>query len=142
MKNISKEQSHNLNDHAAIFFTKDGIIVDCISTSPIFKFSIVTKELNIKIENIYLDDNLLIVICKFIPQPLNARFCLHSIKDLLNKVNVKNQKLILRATHWISWDLNVQYCSKCGTKLVKLNNFTEKNVMHALLHFFLIWHPQ
>ncbi|WP_331255179.1 NAD(+) diphosphatase [Candidatus Bealeia paramacronuclearis] len=45
---------------------------------------------------------------------------------LISLQNEKIQQCILRAVHWLTWDSKLQHCSKCGTKIQKVFESTEK----------------
>ena len=107
-------------NHKAIFFTHDGLIVDCNHHSPLVPFN-VYKELGISIETSYLDNNILIIQGEaprsLTDQIFNNHFRLYSVKVFLNETCKETQQQILRGIHWLTWNSRMKYCSQCGGKL-------------------------
>ena len=140
MKIIEIHQLSDFADHNAMFFINEGIIVDCITSSPLMHFSSAVTKLGINsIDIVYLDNNILVIQCQFslqTKQLFKNHFHVYSAKSFLTKTNEKIQHQILRAVHWLTWDTKMQYCSKCGCKLQKIHSLVEKKCNSCNLSFF------
>ncbi len=120
MKLIEPHELPLFANHKAIFFTHDGVIVDCNHRSPLVSFSRY-KELGIRVDTSYLDNNILIIQGQaplFLEdQTLSNHFRLYPIKVFLNEACEQIQQQILRSIHWLTWSSRTRYCSQCGHEL-------------------------
>ena len=127
-------------EYFAIFFTDDGVIVDCQTSSPLLHFAKTVKNLELVISSAYLDDTIIFAKCHSnlpFSQIENNGFYLYNEKVFLNLTKEEEiQRLILRATHWFTWDERLQYCSKCGTELYSVFDATEKKCSLCNLSFY------
>ncbi len=64
MKIIEIERLSVFLEYSAIFFTNEGIIVDSYTSSPIMHFGTIVEKLALKINIVYLDEGMLIVVCQ------------------------------------------------------------------------------
>ncbi|MBX9621501.1 MAG: NAD(+) diphosphatase [Alphaproteobacteria bacterium] len=141
MKLLTKDiLSKNYAEHFALFFTDDGIIVNSQTSSPILRFAETVNQLKLVVNEAYLDDSSLIINCRSTLTPdqmLTERAYINNVKSFLAATNdtVLGQR-ILRALHWLTWDAKFQYCSKCGGKIQKVLETTEKKCGSCELSFF------
>ena len=137
MNIIESNQFNNFAEYNAIFFTKEGILVDHLTQSPFMGFLSTTKKLGIAIDAVYLDGPILIVLCNFFSNPhLQNQFGVYHTKSFLTTTKEDIQCQILRAAHWLTWNDSLQYCSKCGDKLIKVQNVIEKKCSFCEASFF------
>jgi NAD+ diphosphatase len=141
MKVISKDLlSKNDADHFALFFTDDGIVVHSQTSSPVVQFAKTVRELELALNEAYLDDSLLVINCQSALSPdqiLKKGFYLDNVKSCLSSTNdAALQQRILRAIHWLTWDTKFQHCSKCGARIQKVLEATEKKCRICNLSFF------
>ena len=139
MKIIEAKKFSNFVEYSAIFFTNDGIIIDCLTSSAIMNFQAMAEKLKMKIDVAYLDETMLIVLCQDLielDQSFKNQFHIHPTKDFLTQIDNKTQQQILRAVNWLTWNKNFQYCNKCGNKLYKMDNLTEKKCSFCYCSFF------
>lgn len=127
-------------EHSALFFTDDGIIVNSQTSSPVVEFAKTIRELELGVDEAYLDDPLLIIKCQSALTPdqmLQKGFYLENVKAFLSLTpDTALQQSILRAIHWLTWEAKLQHCSKCGTKIQKVFDATEKKCDSCGLSFF------
>ncbi|MBY0293650.1 MAG: NAD(+) diphosphatase [Alphaproteobacteria bacterium] len=127
-------------EYFAIFFTDDGVIVDCQTSSPLLHFAKTVKKLELIISSAYLDKSIIFVKCHRIltfKQIKNNGFHIYNEKSFFNSIKEEEtQRLILRATHWLTWDTRLQYCTKCGTELQSVFDATEKKCSLCNLSFY------
>ncbi len=126
--------------YSAIFFTAQGIIIEAHTLSFILNFEKTVKILNLTISNIYLDDSTMIVRCQsqstdnFI---IKNGFQVCPVKAFLASNDREQDTFqILRAYHWLTWEENFQFCSKCGSRIKKIFGVTEKKCLRCNLSFF------
>jgi NAD+ diphosphatase len=139
MKFVESNQLNDSSKYQALFFTKDGIIADSITHSPLFNFQNTIDKLGLIVDSIYLDVDLLIVQCKLpskLPNIIQDQFCIYPAKSFLTKVSDRVQNRILRAIHWLHWNEQFQYCYKCGNKIDKVKDLTEKRCHTCQLSFY------
>ena len=141
MKTIETELfGKDYAEYSAIFFTDDGIIVESKTSSPVLQYTKTINQLELLIETVYLDNSILIVKCQSsltLDQVLNNGFYIQNAKTFLGLTNQEEiQKLILRSVHWLTWDANLQFCSKCGGEIQKVFATTEKKCNLCNLSFF------
>ncbi len=139
MKRIATHQLNEFAEHDAVYFTEAGIIVDALTASPLLPFSRTVETLGINIEAVYLDNTVLVVqgqlpCSDHITIKDSFRVC--PAKGFLTETNPHIQQQILRATHWLTWDTKLQYCSKCAGTLHKVDDLTEKQCTSCHLSFF------
>lgn len=127
-------------EHFAIFFTDDGVIVDCETSSPLLQFAKTVKNLELIISSAYLDKSIIFAKCHSnlpFTQIINKGFHIYNEKAFVNSTKKEEIKwLALRATHWSTWDTRLQYCSKCGTELQSVLDATEKKCSLCDLSFY------
>lgn len=127
MKRIEIHQFNNLQQHDAIFFTKEGIIVDKLSGSPFMGFYSTTQKLKININEVYLDATILIVACELCASDkISDEFTVVPPKNFLTTAKQETHHQILRAIHWLTWNNKTPFCSQCGDPLIKVLNLLEK----------------
>lgn len=136
MKIIETHQLNDYAEHDTLFFTKEGIIVDCRINSPFLHFSNTVKQLGITINAAYLDNSVLIVQCQLFNQINENQFQIYPTKNFLSVTSEHIQHKILRAAHWLTWDAKLQYCHHCGDKLYKIHDLLEKKCRSCDLSFF------
>jgi NADH pyrophosphatase NudC (nudix superfamily) len=124
MKIIKNEELEVYSSKSAIFLTNDSVIVDNFEETPLVNFVNVSTEIVADITNIYLYQDLLIILCKEVVP--TQRFGQYNIKSYLNISSIKIQSLLVKVVHWLTWDRKVNYCSNCGGELYQVNNITEK----------------
>jgi len=127
-------------EHFAIFFTDDGIVVDCQTSSPLVHFTETVKQLDLVVNAAYLDNSILVIKCHTpctSEQVLKNGFHIHNAKTFLASTDEeKVQRVILRAVHWLTWDEKLQYCSQCGGGIQKVFDAAEKKCSVCNLSFF------
>lgn len=129
-------------EYFAIFFTENGIIIGSKTSCPLLHFAETVKRLNLTLENIFLDHSVLFVKCKIdlrseYNKIIHNDFYVQSARDFLISTNKEELQLLLfRAIHWVTWDGQLKYCSKCGNKLQHVYERTEKKCGLCDLSFF------
>lgn len=131
-------------DHQALFFLEEGIFVDAQTASPLLSFGKTVHSLDLVVERAYLSDSTLMLRCQSslpLDQIVENGFDIHNPKALLTFPDEKIQHLVLRAAQWLAWDEKLQYCSKCGGKVQKGREATEKRCNTCNLSFFPKFSP-
>lgn len=146
MKVIIKDLlSKDYAEHFAMFFTDDGVVVDSQTSSPVVQFAKTVKYLELVVNDVYLDDSVLIIKCQSTLTPeqmLKKGFYIDNAKSFLAVTHEQEiQQLIFRAVQWLTWDSTLQYCSKCGGKIQKIFESTEKKCSSCDLSFFPKFSP-
>jgi NAD+ diphosphatase len=139
MKIIEANRISDFAEHEALFFLNDGILVDCLSASPLLQFAKTARELEVIINRVFLDGKIVIVQCQSslqLNQTYNNQFRLCPTKCFLTELDKEIQQYVLRAAHWLAWDTRYKYCSKCGGKLEKVLDITEKKCVLCHYSFF------
>lgn len=130
----------NYAEHFAIFFTDDGIVVDCQTSCSVVQFAKTVKQLELVVTAAYLDGSILVIKCQSpltFDQALKNGFHIHNAKTFLASTGDEEiQRLILRAAHGLTWDAKLQYCSKCGGRIQKVFDAIEKKCSVCNLSFF------
>lgn len=136
MKVIDIHKLKDFEQHDAIFFTEEGIIVNQFTQSPFMSFS-TFKKLEIDVKAVYLDGHTLIVSCQF-SSCINhsGQFSIYPAKTFLTITPANTQERMLRAIHWLTWNEKSKYCSACGNVLQKLHDVMEKKCQSCDLSFF------
>jgi NADH pyrophosphatase NudC (nudix superfamily) len=127
-------------DYSAIFITDDGILIDYQTSSLVLPFEETTNKLNLKITSVYLDHSILFVRCQIslpMQKIFDNGFQIQNAKSFLNLITKEEtQEILLRAIHWAVWDLRLQYCSQCGSKISNILHTFEKKCQDCNLSFF------
>lgn len=117
-------------DNNAIIIIDGGIIVDRETSSPFVDFTKTVRKLELNIQTLHLDDATLFIKAHSPLTPdqmLDKGFHIFNERSILASSNDEDtQHLILRAIHWLTWDANHQYCSRCAGRLQKVMNTVEK----------------
>lgn len=133
MKLIEPHELAQLTKHTGLFFTRDGIMIDPDTASPLISVEKALTISNITIHTAYLDATTLIVQCECSSQ---NKFRVIPIRAALTDASPVMQHHILRAQHWLTWDTTYQHCSKCGNKLEKPSELNEKKCMVCDASFY------
>lgn len=140
MKIVEKKEFNDFVKHDAMFFTNDGVIIDCRINSPVMKFKQSLDALDIEISRVYLDKNLLFVRSNLpttsTHSVLGKDFRICPVKSFLRETSENTINQMLRGFHWLTWDEKYQHCSKCGNKLSKVIDIMEKKCIPCDLSFF------
>ncbi|WCR57962.1 NAD(+) diphosphatase [Wolbachia endosymbiont of Ctenocephalides felis wCfeJ] len=105
----------------ALFFCKDGLLLDKSTGTPFINFGQAMKYFNA--ENIIKNDYLIIVQGVLLPK---APFTIANPKSCLRQVTGTEQGHLLKAIHLVSWDSQTKYCSICGGILSAIEKAIEK----------------
>ena len=98
MKRINKLKLDQYKDHLAIFFTSNGILVNA-ENLPYQPFLHTVHTLEIKIDSIYLDDDVLIVITAADWQLPASLFVEYNSNAILGLLSPSLYPIVLRAIH-------------------------------------------
>ena len=127
-------------DNNAIIIIDGGIIVDRETSSPLVEFTKTVTKLELNIQAFHLDNSTLFIKAHSSLTPdqmLNKGFHIFNERSLLASSNDEDtQLLILRAIHWLTWDANHQFCSRCGGSLQKVIDIAEKTCTLCALSAF------
>jgi NAD+ diphosphatase len=137
-------QLESLSAYPGLFFTNDGLIVESQTERPLLPISSTLKALNIVIESIHLDHSIVIIQChsdKLTKESSYAGYSIKPLRALLIQANPNSQLQIIRATHWLNWDRQSQYCGKCANPLITSIESTQKNCAHCGSIFFPRFSP-
>lgn len=137
MKIIEAHELGRFSQHNALFFTKEGLIVDS-QASPFIPVAKALGKLVLAIHAVYLDNGTLIIHTNSSPSDFVSQkeFHIMPLRAVLTEATPVIQQQILRATHWVNWDSTYQHCSKCGNKLKKHPDLTEKKCIVCDFAFY------
>lgn len=116
-------------NHPALFFTPDGLIIHRETRGHIHSYEQMSREYDFAIQSAYLDGDTVIIHCESSSDMAllgDAQHHTHPTKSFLSTAVSDIHPQILRATHWLTWDKNHQYCSQCGGELQKNLDLLEK----------------
>ncbi|MBY0501986.1 MAG: NAD(+) diphosphatase [Alphaproteobacteria bacterium] len=129
----------------ALFFTDEGILVETQTLLSFLPFEPTLKRLKLALTKVYLSDSVLIVKCQrtsSLEHLFERGFYISDERSLLASLEGQSTtNFILKAIQWLAWDEKLQYCSKCGHKVLKEPESIEKKCLACDLSFFPKFSP-
>ncbi len=116
-----------------LFFFDQGILVDKEGRSS-FLIHEVMDKLPIQVDAAHIHDNLVALNCNYNidEQALaSGHFQIIPVKSYLTHADVVHQMQVFKAFHWLNWDLNSQFCGRCGMSLSKQIDSIEKKCIQC-----------
>lgn len=115
-------------NYGFIFF-EQGIMISLESKEPLLIISSTLNLLSPTVHAAHLHENVLALNChtSLNEEELASQgFGILPVKSYLAQADAVIQTQILKAYHWLNWDLNSQFCGRCSHPLSKSINSVEK----------------
>lgn len=143
MEDHEVQSTHNPKTHGFIF-TKRGILCDLHIKHPVLPLKQTLRAIEPKIQSHFVDDKLSIIRAQIELSPdelARKGLVILPVKPFLSEVSLPLQAQVLKAQHWINWDIQSQYCGACGTPLQAQKNAPEKKCLSCQQDFFPRFSP-
>lgn len=130
----AKETLEQHGDGKGLFFTDGSILIERESKQPFLKISATLDSLQMSINAAHRHDDLIALQGYFnITSPI---YEIVPVKVFLATASDMTQRQVLKAYHWLNWDINSQYCGRCASKLEAVFDSVEKKCTRCSLSIF------
>ncbi|MBS0285820.1 MAG: NAD(+) diphosphatase [Proteobacteria bacterium] len=118
----------------ALFFTDDSILIEEKTKQPFMTISAVVETLQMTIHAAHKHDDIIAI--HGIVSEKASDYEIVPVKTFLSTTNNIIQSSVLKAYHWLNWDMNSRYCGRCSTRLQATFDSVEKKCSNCSLSIF------
>ena len=136
--------SASFQNNPAILFTEEGILVKKETKQPVDFLKKTLKKINPAIITFHLLNSTVLLKCRVSLSKSDLKECgydIFPVKPYLSTVTPDLQAIILKGYHWLQWNMQSQFCSRCSHPLESLIQTPEKKCLICNCSFFPRFSP-
>ncbi len=126
------------NGYKGLLFSEEGLIINALSKRPVMDIAKIIDALQCPVNVGYSENNIIAFYTKQLAnenlQELGLEFV--SIKSFLGEMHDDSHMQVVRAAHWLNWDMLSKFCGRCGTLLNSEFTSVEKKCTQCGLSLF------